>query len=341
MAMRALVVVPSLLVYLLASIQPLNAQSRYRTERDLHTPEGIPYTRYYTTDRFGRRITFYIAAKQEERLPIVVSLSGSGASSQFLSRGGKILDAHRTEREVFGAKAHILIVEKPGVEFLEQHPDRGLATQASPEFRRQHTLERWSEAVSAALRAARSLPFSDPDRCLVIGHSEGGIIAARVAAENPFVTHVAALAAGGPTRFFDFLEAARAGRLYQDMPPDSGKQVARLMADLSAIWSDPDSSDKFFLGHPYRRWSTFWSSSTLEELMKTQARMFIAQGTADANGGVTGFDVLHASLLVRGKQVVARRVEGGDHGFGFADQPNRDGWKEIFDEIRDWFFQSR
>jgi dienelactone hydrolase len=322
---------------------PLHAQGRYQPAKDPQSPQGIPYTRYYTTDRFDRRIAFYIDENQEDRLPIVVSVLGSGAYSNFVQREGRILDAHRIDREVFGGKAHVLIVEKPGVAFLEQHPDPGVATQSSPEFRREHTLERWSEAVSAALRAARRLPLFDPGRCLVVGHSEGGIVAARVAADNAFVTHVASLAGGGPPLLFDFLRLARAGRLglyYKDLPADPKQQVARLLADVADIQSDPDNPDKFFLGHPYRKWSSFWSSSTLEELLKTKARVFIAQGTADMDGErVAGFDALLATLVGRGRQVTARLVEGGSHGFFVAEQPERDGWKQMYEDVRNWFFQ--
>ncbi|WP_321475106.1 alpha/beta fold hydrolase [uncultured Paludibaculum sp.] len=324
-------------------LAPIGAQGIYEAVKDPQSPEGIPYARYYTFDRFNRRIAFYISGDQDEPLPIVVSILGSGAYSNFVQREGRILDAHRIDREVFGGKAHLLIVEKPGVAFLEEHPDRGLATQGSPVFRREHTLERWSEAVSAALRATRRLPFANRGRCLVIGHSEGGVVAARVAAENVFVTHVASLAGGGPPLLFDFLELARAGHLglyYKDLPSDPKLQVARLLADVADIQSDPDNPDKFYLGHPYRRWSTFWSSSTLEELLKTKAQIFIAQGTADMKGKrVPGFDALFATLLGHGKQVTARLVEGADHGFGIADQPNRDGWREMFEDVRDWFFQ--
>ena len=45
----------------------------------------------------------------------------------------------------------------------------------------------------------------DAARTLVIGHSEGGIVAAYVAAKLPKVTHVASLAGGGPTQLFDFV----------------------------------------------------------------------------------------------------------------------------------------
>lgn len=327
------------LATILVFLSAVSAQSRYRPTQDAQSPPGTPYTRYYTLDRYDRRITFYVDGNQNERLPIVVSVLGSGAFSNFIRRDDRILDAHRTAREAFSGRAHILIVEKPGVEFLEQHPDRGTAAQGSADFRRQHTLERWAEAVSAALRAARTLPLSDNTRCLLIGHSEGGIVVARVAAENSFVTHVGSLAGGGPTQLFDLLETARAGHLYKAMPPDPGKQVAQFLADVARIRSDPDDSENLLLGHPYRRWSTFWSSSTLEELLRTKARIFIAQGTADQNVSVTSFDVLYASLLAHGREVAARRITGADHGFGFADQPGRDGWKEIFEDVRNWFFQ--
>ncbi len=78
----------------------------------------------------------------------------------------------------------------------------------------------------------------------------------------------------------------------------------------------------------------------MEELLKTQARIFIAQGTADQNVSVTSFDVLYATLLARGKQVVARRITGADHGFSFRDQPGLYAWKAVFDDIRNWFLDT-
>src|SRR5262252_4531217 len=82
-------------------LAPLRAGGRYEPVKDPQSPEGIPYTRYYTIDRFNRRIAFYITGNQEERLPIVVSIFGSGAYSNFIQREGRILDAHRIDRELF------------------------------------------------------------------------------------------------------------------------------------------------------------------------------------------------------------------------------------------------
>lgn len=315
------------------------AQDLYRPLRDQQSPQGIAYTRYFTKDRFGRKITFYVSGDQSQRLPLVVSVLGSGAYSNFIRRNGQILDAHRIQREVFGIKAHVLIVEKPGVEFLEQHPNQGTAVDGSLEFRREHTLERWSEAISAALRAARTLPLADQSRSLLIGHSEGGITVARVAAENPLVTHVAALASSGPTQLYDFLDSARKGTLYDALPHDPSIQVAQLLKDVAAIYADPNDPDKFFLGHPYSHWSSYLKASTADELSKTAARIFIAVGGADTIHASQSFDVLYSTLLSKQKDVTAKVLDGADHGFQVHDQPARDGYEEIYVAVRDWFFQ--
>src|SRR5579871_6037000 len=256
------------------------AQDRYQPVPDPQSPPGIPYTRYFTRDSFDRRIIFYVSGNQGQRLPLVVSILGSGAFSNFIRRGDQILDAHRTAREAFAGKAHILIVEKPGVEFLEQHSNRGTATNGSVEFRREHTLERWSEAVSAALRAAHALPLSDPRLCLLIGHSEGGIVAARVAAELPGVTHVATLAGGGPTQLFDFV-ANNARPRPGDKPGDAEQRVRAVYDEWAKVRKDPESTTRFWMGHPYRRWSSFLEHGVTEELLRTKARVYAAAGTED------------------------------------------------------------
>jgi hypothetical protein len=70
----------------------------------------FPYMGYSVSDRFGRRIKFFITkgGNNAEKLPAIVSVLGSGADSNFLKRGDRLLDGHRVLREVFNGKAHIL-----------------------------------------------------------------------------------------------------------------------------------------------------------------------------------------------------------------------------------------
>ena len=231
----------------------------------------------------------------------------------------------------------MLIVEKPGVSFCE-HPKRtGTSDGAADEFRREYTLDRWAEAVSSALRAARTLPFIDLTRTLLLGHSEGGLVACRVAAMNPFITNVASLAGGGPTRLFSMIELACAGYLYRDavsLPISAWRNFYPIGPRLCRI---PNNASKDFLGHPYRAWTSFAKSSCIEELLRTKARVYIAQGTEDHNVAPATVEILWAHLLAHGRDITVDRVIGADHGSFFKNEPKRDGQAELFTRIRTWF----
>jgi dienelactone hydrolase len=305
-------------------------------------PEAVgdtPFDRYRTTDSVGREITYYVsrAAATDPALPLALYVQGSGSQSIFVKRNERIhagFGAGPIERALRG-KARLVLVEKPGLRFLDSAPAPG--TPAPDDFRREHTLDRWSAAISAALDAALTLPGVDGSRTLVLGHSEGGLVACRVAAINSRITHVACLAGGGPTQLFDLIELARRGVFYGHISDQPEERVAALVRDWRAVLDDPESSEKHFLGHPHRRWSSFLATSPMEELLKTDAAVFLAQGDADEAVTVTSFDALYATLLARGRDVTARRLAGADHSFAARDEAPGQGWTSVMNAVAEWF----
>jgi len=184
---------------------------------------------------------------------------------------------------------------------------------------------------------ARTLPYADPSRTLAVGHSEGGLVACAVAAMNPFVTHVASLAGGGPTRLFSLIELCREGFLYKDVSDNPSQRVQKLISDWQEVLSDPESTSKFFLGHTYRTWTSFAKSSCIAELSRTKARVYLAQGADDNNVAPAATDALYAELLARGRDCTLDWIVGADHGFGIRAEPARDGQREVFERIKAWF----
>jgi dienelactone hydrolase len=292
-------------------------------------PLGIPFQRYTTRDSLGRTITFYLSAPPKDvagRLPVTLFVEGSGCQSLFRKQGDTIVGGLQNLllKQVKG-RARVLVVEKPGVKFLDA-PDRpGSAEGASEEFLKEHTLSRWAEANVAALQAVWTLPGIDGSHTLAVGHSEGGLVVARVAAELPKVTHVASLAGGGPTQLFDLAES----------------QGNAVYEEWARIQKDPDSITKFWLGHPYRRWSSFCSTSVAEQLHRSKAAVYLAQGTRDTSVSVTGHDVLVAELRSKGRALTAERLEGADHGFARADDPKGSpaGIEAVFGRVVNWFLK--
>lgn len=285
-------------------------------ERDT-TRLGMPWTRWTTSDTYGRTITFYLSdvpdSLRDATHPLALVIEGSGGQSVWVRVGDRIGGSlQNLARRAARQRMRVLVVEKPGVEFLEQRERPGGAMGASETFRREHTLERWAEANAAALRAVLAMPRIAASPVLVAGHSEGADVACRLAALEPRVTHVASLAGAGASQLFDFLHSAAQPRP-GDGPGAAEQRRQELVAQWRAVQADPQSTDAFWLGHPHRRWTSFLAGNRLEDLMRSGARVFLAHGTADASVPVTSADWLFAELLARGRDVRYDRLEGADH----------------------------
>lgn len=332
---------------------PSPTPGRFELRRDPEPLPGTPWTRAFTTDELGRVITLYLnepapTAPPDQpapKLPLIIYVQGSGSQSVFTrveSAAGIRTGAsggHGSVRQAAAGRAIVVIAEKPGVRFLARPSQPGGAEEGSPEFRQEHTLPRWSAAVAAALKAALSLPSVDHARILVEGHSEGGLVACKVAADNPEVTHVATLAGGGPTQLFDLIELARRGVMCGSKPRQPEECVQWLLDQWDTVLKDPDSPDAFFFGHPHRRWTSFLATSPLEELGKTRAKVFIGQGTDDKAVHAPSADVLFATLKARGRDVAFSRVPG-DHAFlVFSEgaELKGDGWQDMHARVVEWF----
>jgi erythromycin esterase len=321
---------------------------------------GLPFERFTTRDATGRTITFYLSRPPKgsaEKLPLAIFVQGSGCASVFPKKDGKIVGGLQDLLLAAGkGRLRVLVVEKPGVRFGDHPKKPGSAEEGSAEFRKEHTLPRWVEAINAAVRAGQQFPDVDWCRTLVVGHSEGGIVAAHLAAANPHVTHVALLAGGGPTQLFDLLELAAKPRRAEEPAGEARARVRRIQEGWARVCADPDNPDKLWLGHPHRRWTSFLKTSTQEGLLASRTAVFLAQGTADASVSVTGFDTLRAELIARGRDVTAERLEGADHAFrkpgaapphptlspggrGKGEGGNIDGFRDVLGRAAGWFLE--
>lgn len=308
---------------------------------------GVAFDRYTTRDNFDRIITFYLSQPPKEaleHLPLALFIQGSGCASVFTERDGKVHGGlHNLLLAASQGRFRVLVVEKPGVAFGAAPKKPGSAEEGSAEFRREHTLSRWVEAVNAALTATHRLPDIDWTRTLAVGHSEGGIVAAHLAAANPLVSHVAVLAGGGPSQLFDLQELAAQARPNDRSSADAQDRVAKIKRGWAEVLANPDNADKLWLGHPHRRWSSFLKTSTLEGLLSARAPVFAAHGVADKSVPVASFDVLCAELTARGRDLVALRLDGRDHSFRKpSDAPAEvSGMEEVVSRVVSWFQEKR
>jgi len=293
--------------------------------------DGHPFRRYSTVDALDRRVHFFLsdAAEQGTASPLVVYIQGTGCSSHFVGAEERILAGvpsllHRT----LAGGARVMAVEKPGVEYLDDQGERPMQEGCRPQFAHEHTLERWAEAIAAAIRAARELPQIDESRAMVIGISEGGVVAVRVSNIEPSVTHAASLSAGGPNHLFVLAEFIRERGL------DPTQEVFECWDQVQA---DPSSATRFCLDHSFRHWSSFFSTSLIEESLESTAHLYFVHGSEDRQNSIHGFDVLRAELAAKGRAAVFERLEGAGHSLNLPGQVPPEGLLAIFGRLATWF----
>ncbi len=290
----------------------------------------------------GSTMTFFLGNFDDSlaaRRPLLVYLDGSGAQSHFVSMG------ERTGYGIFGLVArraggqfHVATVEKRGVSFGDASR-HGSAEGASAEYQQHATLADRVADVRLLLDVLLNEPNVDPARVVLLGHSEGSDVAAAVAGADPRVTHVAFLACGGAPQFYDFFLMRRKQLAESGASAEEVEQgITALENEIRDILAQPESETKFWLGHAYKRWATFATHAAAQSLLRSQARLFLAHGSADTSVPIESFDYLVCELLLQRRPgVTIRRYAGRDHSFNPKGvEPSSEPFLEVLNEVLTW-----
>lgn len=271
--------------------------------------------------------------------PLIIFCEGSGAGSLFMKVGDKIGSS------LFGllAKAackdyHVVSIEKRGVKFLDRGPAPGSGEGASDEYNEYATLEDRSDDVGLLIAELLKQPTVDPSCVLVVGSSEGADVAAAAAAKEPRITHCACISGGGVCQFFDFAVLRRKQMQKEGVPPEEiEKSVEELASQYQSILRQPRSIKKFFMGHAYRRWSSFTLTCPADSLKKSSCKLFLAHGSADESVPIESFDACIFDLIRSGREeMTVKRYPGRGHGLMTPGMNGADAFKELFDDLLKW-----
>ena len=167
---------------------------------------------------------------------------------------------------------------------------------------------------------------------IVIGGSEGGDIAAAVAARNKRITHLILLGAGG-----GWSQTTEFRHMVQNNPGYLGAaNVKELDSTINTIMSSRDDST-MWAGHPYRRWKSYLNDSNIIYLKDLSIPILLIQGEADINVPAQSSREIDSAFIKMHKTNL-RYVEykDVDHTFtNVKDKKSRFPYVEI--EIINWF----
>jgi esterase/lipase len=180
-----------------------------------------------------------------------------------------------------------------------------------------------------------------PSKIVIIGHSEGSTVVAKLGHINKKVTHIGYWAGGANTQYYDFAlmiqKKVQQGEINQD---DAINQLDSLFLAVKNIQKEPNNINKEWWGNSYRRWSQF-ALPSIDNLLKVKKPIFVAVGTLDEN---VPFE---ASLLIpiefaryNKTNLTFKMYEGYNHSFYKKPEKEGDYWNNefmsVFDEFIKW-----
>lgn len=281
----------------------------------------------------------YYLSKPAQKAPLVLMIQGSGCVPNFMGLGTSEVKATVPGWMLLAKQGRyaLMAVDKPYQSDAPQQGPFGSAIGCGDGFIQNFSHDTWLATLKRALRHALLRPEVDARRVLVIGVSEGAQMAASLSRDVADVRNVALLGGGGPTQLFDFAAGIHGGT---DSDEDKLKRLQDLDAAFSAIQADPGSTSKFFMGHPYLRWSSFMAHSETEALAQSRARVYLANGMQDGSVPILSAEMLYAALRVQGRDVSFRRIPRAGHSLVEDKLPleaKRKAQEREYDAIMAWF----
>ncbi len=261
------------------------------------------------------------------RVPVVITISGSGAQERDEAIPG--VAGYRPFREIADT------LGRRGIAVL-RFDDRG--TGASGGNHATATSRDFADDVRALVTWLRARPDIDADRIALLGHSEGGLIAPLVAADDPQLAGIALLAGPAYTgaRIIDFQQRSAISQAYPS---------ARAVARDSMFRAAQQQLDSMARSQPWLR--EFLTYDPLPTARRVRAPVLILQGETDLQVTAEQADTLVAAFRAGGNaDVTMHRLAATNHLFqrdpsglpsGYGSLPDRTVTKETLGLLADWF----
>ena len=318
-------------VCLLFCSQVVSAQLRPVKESAL--PDKFSYQAFELRDRYERTLRVYATPMPEDDRALVLVLLGSGCGSVFtkMERGIGV-DWYGIIHDLAGPQVQLVMVEKHGVALFDRRQKSGTDECSSAFLSQDWT--RWPDSLSDVIDGVLRARSVVPRRIAVIGHSEGGALAPKVALQNKHVTHVVALAGVPSPQLLDAVDFAADGRGQWELPKlTSNQRLVKLLRDYKVSAADPKSS-KMSFGHTHRYWAEKNGAFSYDAYANLKLKTLLVVGTADVKSSHRSVDAFAVELIVRGADLSYVRIENGDHGLSTPSRP--DGMLTIVESSTKW-----
>ena len=323
-------------------------------------PEDWGLNAYQINDPELGEINYYITSKGiTQDKPVLFMVSGVRGLPVMLvvSCGEKSIQLGSVPPDQifsFADDYHVVFISKAGTPFSdtsfvdEINPLKNLEEyQPSEEYIQNCGME-WELKASIKVIEKLSEQISNSqNKVIALGISEGGQLVPRLAHECSHITHLVGLSTSGLNQFYSSIinrrMDANAGRISHQ---EAQEAIDELFETYKKVYADPESTEKWYYGHPYKRWGSFCNDIPVDHLVELDIPILYVKGTADRNSPALHSDYLMLEFIRHGKtNLTYKTLSGVDHWMnetimkdGKREHISRR--KEVLDYIGDWMVEN-
>ena len=301
-------------------------------------------------------IHYYVTEKGiDQKKPILFLFSGtSGLPTMLVVKSGEkslqLGTVPPDQLHSFSDDFHVAFMAKAGtpfcdtVEVEEIDPMKNLEEyRPSDEYVQKAGMEWEIQASKLVIDDLLNTLAIDKNKIVAMGISEGGLLVTRLATKDSRITHLVSVISTGLNQFFSSIINRRidaaTGKLTHE---EAQREVESLFAIYKDIYANPESTDKWYYGHPYRRWGSFCNFIPADHLVKLDIPILLVNGTADRSSPILQSDYIMLEFIRQGKTNLTYHVVPGMghslHGAVIEDGKEKaiSHRADVFKKIKDW-----
>ncbi len=270
----------------------LSCANNLNSSKEANKPIGLPSNVFIFNDKGkANYYTFDLIKKKSKINTVVFFISGSGCSS-VKSRFPSYLEP------LIGTPATVYILQKRGI--IDGHAGNKCSKEFVLTDYFEKTLKDQKEFISKKLATS----LSKYTNIVLIGASEGSVVASKIAESNSKITHLGLIGSGGAS-------------LRKDLEILSRKQLLfsfTFKRNIRSIEKYPNSFTKTAWGHSYKYWSSILDVDLRKILPKLNIPITIAMGENDKSVPIESLKELKQIFKQQGKNnLIVKIYPGADH----------------------------
>lgn len=251
-----------------------------------------------------------------KKKPLMIFIHGSGNEPTFSYHEDVKKYSWKAFKEVEKYKDdfHVIFISKPGIPLFDSIKKDSITSETyyplNKTFIENYNLDWRVKVASLIIRKAKKHLLIDTSKTLVIGHAQGGQVAAKLAVLSKKITHLAILNSNSLGHFYDYvLQERLQAFLGKHTFEQSQNNIDYYFSTFKDIYSNPLKTDKTWRNETYYRWSNFADDIPLENMLKLKIPIYvIASGKDLWNSTIMNTDYIQLEFLRKRKTNLTYKV---------------------------------